>query len=273
MKACTLAPRPSLAPPRPFAARWGAPSGGRLRAVAMAGPRGGQPALAPAEAAAKGSVGDPLLLRLLLAAARPARSVLLWHLMVGQSLRRLAATLARAALLLAGWLYGRVGQRGELARFERRYFVLRRWHVALGERRAGEGAWVCASQVQWDLCLVMRKRWAVSSHAWKGGDLAGAGTAWQGRARSAVSQARLRRLWRCAGATGSGATRSAASGGGGASCWRACAAQTTSGARGDRQLGFTITSHRTHVHTPRLSGSAAALLAQLAGAAGDTAGR
>lgn len=47
--------------------------------------------------------------------------------------RHIAAEVARRLLELAGWLAGRVPHRGRLRGFERAYFPLRRWHVALGE--------------------------------------------------------------------------------------------------------------------------------------------
>lgn len=78
-------------------------------------------------------VGNPLLLRALLVASRPLRSLVAWQLMLGRTLRQLAAAAARGLLLVVGWLYGRVSQRGGLARFERRYFAPRRWHVLLGK--------------------------------------------------------------------------------------------------------------------------------------------
>lgn len=49
--------------------------------------------------------------------------------------RAIAAELARRALELAGWLFGRLDPR-RLRGFERAYFPLRRWHALLGELSA-----------------------------------------------------------------------------------------------------------------------------------------
>ncbi len=46
--------------------------------------------------------------------------------------RSLAAELARRLLELVGWLAGKVESR-RLRAFQRAYFPLRRWHIALGE--------------------------------------------------------------------------------------------------------------------------------------------
>ena len=72
---------------------------------------------------------NPGLWQLLAVVAAPVRLAVTWHLWAGRSLRSLASELARRLLLLAGWLSGRVEHR-RLRGFDRRYFVLRRWHVA-----------------------------------------------------------------------------------------------------------------------------------------------
>lgn len=96
-------------------------------------PPAGALAARPAISPTSGPIS--LLLRTLFTVTKPIRMLIAFNLLMGRSLQRLAAAIARGALLAAGWLYGRVAQRSSgLNRFERHYRIApRRWHVVLGE--------------------------------------------------------------------------------------------------------------------------------------------
>ncbi|KAL4441473.1 hypothetical protein ABPG77_001977 [Micractinium sp. CCAP 211/92] len=85
---------------------------------------------------------EPRMLKTLLVLGAPLRLAIAANLWAGRSLKHIAAEVARRLLELAGWLAGRVPHRGRLRGFERAYFPLRRWHVALG-------AVLAAKAVQW----------------------------------------------------------------------------------------------------------------------------
>ena len=89
---------------------------------------------APPPATSKGSLGDlvlsPSLWRHLLFVGQPFRLAIAANVLVGRSIRSLAYDLLRRFERLLGWLFGRLRLR-RFEQFERRYFLLRRWHAAL----------------------------------------------------------------------------------------------------------------------------------------------
>ena len=97
-------------------------------------PRRRAPPLYALQVLLAGALGRGWLWQLL----APLRGTLALHLLLGQSMRSLAAELARRALLAAGWLYGRLEHR-RLRGFAALYFQPRRWHAVLGEGSAGAG--------------------------------------------------------------------------------------------------------------------------------------
>lgn len=79
----------------------------------------------------RAAILDPAVLKALLVAGAPLRIAVAANLWVGRSLKSIAAEILRRILELFGWLFGKVDYKG-LRGFERAYFSLRRWHVALG---------------------------------------------------------------------------------------------------------------------------------------------
>jgi len=71
----------------------------------------------------------PSLWRWLLFAGQPVRLALAANVFLGRSVRSLAYDVLRRLKDLIGWLFGRMPIR-RFAVFERRYFLLRRWHAA-----------------------------------------------------------------------------------------------------------------------------------------------
>ncbi|GAB4820072.1 hypothetical protein N2152v2_007118 [Parachlorella kessleri] len=87
------------------------------------------------------------------------RSAAAWSLLLGRSLRNLAALLARRAMLAVGWLLASV-RHPRLASFQRRWFTPRRWHVALAVPTAALLAVTTVQQA------VRVSRWLVKAPAW-----------------------------------------------------------------------------------------------------------
>jgi hypothetical protein len=81
---------------------------------------------------------NPTLWRFLLFAGQPFRAAIAANVFVGRSLRSLALELLHRLNELVGWLYGRVRLR-RLRCFERRYFLVRRWHGAAAAVVAARG--------------------------------------------------------------------------------------------------------------------------------------
>lgn len=73
---------------------------------------------------------DPSLWRFLLFVGQPVRLAIAANVFMGRTLRSVAYDILRRAGDLVAWLMGKVQSR-RLARFERHYFPLRRWHVVL----------------------------------------------------------------------------------------------------------------------------------------------
>lgn len=71
----------------------------------------------------------PSLWRWLLFAGQPVRLAIAANVFLGRSVRSLAYDILRRLKDALGWLFGRMPIR-RFARFERRYFLLRRWHAA-----------------------------------------------------------------------------------------------------------------------------------------------
>jgi TAG lipase / steryl ester hydrolase / phospholipase A2 / LPA acyltransferase len=80
-----------------------------------------------------GSLSDvilhPSLWRWLLFAGQPVRLAIAANVFLGRSVRSLAYDILRRLKDLLGWLFGRMPIR-RFSGFERRYFLLRRWHAA-----------------------------------------------------------------------------------------------------------------------------------------------
>lgn len=84
---------------------------------------------------------NPTLWRFILFAGQPVRLAIAANVLVGRSLRSLASELLRKLNDLVGWLYGRLLLR-RLRGFDRRYFPVRRWHVAAAALVAARAAQV-----------------------------------------------------------------------------------------------------------------------------------
>ncbi len=73
---------------------------------------------------------DPSLWRFLLFVGQPVRLAVAANVFVGRTLRSIAYEIMRYVGDFVSWLMGKIRSR-RLQYFERRYFPVRRWHIAL----------------------------------------------------------------------------------------------------------------------------------------------